>query len=165
MVTVREVKTKKDIKAFIEFPLKLYKKCDHFVPLIYSDEKKLLTSGGNTEIADSVFFLAERDGKTVGRIHGIYHKQYNKLNNAKRVRFTRFDSIDDLEVSRALFSAVENWARGLGMTEVCGPLGFSDMDREGLLIEGFEENNTFEEQYNYDYYPKLHYITNPARFQ
>ena len=155
MVTVREVKTKKDIKAFIEFPLKLYKKCDCFVPLIYSDEKKLLTSGGNTEIADSVFFLAERDGKTVGRIHGIYHKQYNKLNNAKRVRFTRFDSIDDLEVSRALFSAVENWARGLGMTEVCGPLGFSDMDREGLLIEGFEENNTFEEQYNYDYYPKL----------
>ena len=155
MVTVREVKTKKDIKAFIEFPLKLYKNCDPFVPLMYADEKKLLTSGGNTDIADSVFFLAEKDGKIVGRIHGICHKQYNQLNNAKRVRFTRFDSIDDLEVSRALFSAVENWARGLGMTEVCGPLGFSDMDREGLLIEGFEENSTFEEQYNYDYYPKL----------
>ena len=155
MVTVREVKTKKDIKAFIEFPLKLYKKCNCFVPPIYADEKKLLTSGGNNEIANSVFFLAEKDGKIVGRIHGICHKQYNELNNAKRVRFTRFDSIDDLEVSRALFSAVEDWARGIGMTEVCGPLGFSDMDREGLLIEGFEENSTFEEQYNYDYYPRL----------
>ena len=155
MITVREVKTKKDIKAFIEFPLKLYKKCNYFVPPIYADEKKLLTSGGNNEIANSVFLLAEKDGKVVGRIHGICHKQYNELNNAKRVRFTRFDSIEDLEVSRALFSAVEDWARGLGMTEVCGPLGFSDMDREGLLIEGFEENSTFEEQYNYDYYPKL----------
>ena len=155
MITVREVKTKKDIKAFIEFPLKLYKNCNSFVPPIYADEKKLLISGGNNEIANSIFFLAEKDGKVVGRIHGICHKQYNKLNNAKRVRFTRFDSIDDLEVSRALFAAVEDWARGLGMNEVCGPLGFSDMDREGLLIEGFEENSTFEEQYNYDYYPKL----------
>ena len=155
MVSVREVKSKKDIKAFIEFPLKLYKNCEYFVPLMYADEKKLLMAGGNTEIADSVFFLAEKDGKVVGRIQGICHKQYNELNNTKRVRFTRFDSIDDLEVSRALFSAIEKWARDLGMTDVCGPLGYSDMDREGLLIEGFEENSTYEEQYNYDYYPRL----------
>ena len=77
MVSVREVKSKKDIKAFIEFPLKLYKNCEYFVPLMYADEKKLLMAGGNTEIADSVFFLAEKDGKVVGRIQGICHKQYN----------------------------------------------------------------------------------------
>ncbi|MBE6667244.1 MAG: hypothetical protein E7607_02915 [Ruminococcaceae bacterium] len=155
MVTVREVKTKRDVKAFIDFPLKLYKNCEYFVPLMYADEKKLLITGGNTEIADSVFFLAEKDGKVAGRIQGICHRQFNELNDTKRVRFTRFDSIDDTEVSRALFSAVESWAHSLGMTEICGPLGYSDMDREGLLIEGFEENSTFEEQYNYDYYGKL----------
>lgn len=74
---------------------------------------------------------------------------------AKRVRFTRFDSIDDEEVASALFSAVEHWAKAKGMEEVVGPLGFSDFEREGLLIEGFEELSTFEEQYNYPYYQKL----------
>ena len=155
MITISEVKTKKDIKEFIEFPLELYKGCPYFVPLLYSDEKKLLVSGGSSDIADSVFFLARKDGKVVGRIHGILQKQFNEIHNTKRIRFTRFDAIDDIEVSRALFDAVESWGRSLGMTEICGPLGFNDMEREGLLIEGFEENSTFEEQYSYDYYPKL----------
>lgn len=155
MVTVREVKTKKDRKEFINFPLRLYKGVYSFVPPMYSDEKKLLKSGGNTPEADAIFFLAERDGRTVGRIQGIIQKQYNEIHDTKRVRFTRFDSIDDTEVSDALFAAVEDWARGCGMTELCGPLGYSDFDREGLLIEGFEENNTFEEQYNYEYYAAL----------
>ena len=155
MVTVREVKTKKDIKKFIEFPLRLYKDCEYFVPPMYSDERKLLLSGGTTKDFESVFLLAEREGKTVGRIQGILHKQYNALRNEKRVRFTRFDSIDDKDVSRALFGAVESWAKSRGMNTVCGPLGFSDLDREGLLVEGFEENSTFEEQYNYEYYGKL----------
>ena len=155
MVVIKEVKSKKDIKEFIEFPLRLYRGVYGFVPPLYSDEMKLLKSGGDKKIADSVFFLAQRDGKTVGRIQGIIQKQYNELHGAKRVRFTRFDSIDDPEVSGALFSAVEDWARGYGMEELCGPLGYSDMDREGLLIEGFEENSTFEEQYNYEYYGKL----------
>ena len=153
MVTVKQVTTKRDIKEFIEFPLRLYKACEYFVPLFYSDEKKLLTSGGPTEIADSVFFLAERDGKTVGRIHGIYHRQYNELKNEKRVRFTRFDAIDDREVSDALFRALEDWAQRMGADTLCGPLGFNDLDREGLLIEGFDEEQTFEEQYSYPYYP------------
>ena len=155
MVTVKEVKTKRDIKEFIEFPLRLYKGCEWFVPPLYGDEKKLLRAPKSTEIAESVFYLAERDGKTVGRIQGILHKQYNDLHGTKRIRFTRFDSIDDTSVSRALFSALEDWGRSFGMTELCGPLGYSDLDREGLLIEGFSENSTFEEQYNYDYYPKL----------
>ena len=151
MVTIREVKTKKDIKEFIEFPLRLYKGCEWFVPPLYGDEKKMILAGGRPDIAESVFYLAERDGKTVGRIQGILHKQYNEIHSTKRIRFTRFDSIDDTEVSGALFSALEDWGRSFGMTELCGPLGYSDLDREGLLIWGFEELATFEEQYNYEY--------------
>ena len=155
MVTVREVTTKKDVKEFIEFPLRLYKNCEYFVPPLYSDEKKLILSGGKPDIAESIFLLAERDGKTVGRIQGILQKQYNELHNERRIRFTRFDSIDDKDVSRALFKALEDWGAEKGMNTVCGPLGYSDLDREGLLIEGFEENSTFEEQYNYEYYSAL----------
>ncbi|MBE6537074.1 MAG: hypothetical protein E7673_03875 [Ruminococcaceae bacterium] len=155
MISIIEVKTKKDIKEFINFPLRLYKGCEYFVPPMYADEKKLLLSGGKSNTAESVFYLAKKDGKTVGRIQGIIQNQYNEMHNEKRVRFTRFDSIDDTEVSRALFGAVEAWAVSKGMDTVCGPLGFSDLDREGLLIEGFNENSTFEEQYSYEYYPKL----------
>ena len=155
MVTIREVKTKRDAKLFVEFPLKLYRGCEFFVPPLYADEMKLVLAGGNTEIAESVFYLAERDGKVVGRIQGIMQRQFNEINGTKRIRFTRFDSIDDTEVSRALFSALEAWGASLGMTELCGPLGYSDLDREGLLIEGFEEDSTFEEQYNYEYYGAL----------
>ena len=155
MVTVREVKTARDIKEFIEFPLRLYKKCPYFVPALYSDEKKLLRSGGCSDTAESVFFLAERDGKTVGRIQGIIQKQYNEIHSTRDARFTRFDAIDDRAVAEALFSAVEVFARERGMEKICGPLGFDDLDREGLLIEGFEENSTFEEQYNYEYYASL----------
>lgn len=155
MVEIRRVETRRDIKEFIELPLRLYKNCPQFVPPIYSDEKKLLLSGGNTDEAESVFFLALRDGKTVGRIQAILHRQYNELKNERRVRFNRFDSYNDKEISRGLFGAVESWAREKGMCDVCGPLGYSDLDREGLLIEGFDEDSTFEEQYNYPYYAEL----------
>ena len=155
MITVREVKTPRDIKEFIEFPLRLYKGVWNFTPPLYADEKKLLRDGGKPDVADSVFYLAERDGKTVGRIQGIIQKQYNEIHGVKTVRFTRFDSIDDPEVSGALFTAVSEWGKAHGMTELVGPLGYSDLDREGLLIEGFGEDSTFEEQYNYDYYPAL----------
>ena len=155
MVEVREVKTSRDIREFIELPLRMYKKCPCFVPPLYSDEKKLILSGGDKNIADSVFFLAARDGKTVGRIQGIIQKQYNHSHGVAQARFTRFDSIDDVEVASALFAAVEKWAAEQGMTEICGPLGYNDLDREGLLVEGFEEDSTFEEQYNYAYYGAL----------
>ncbi len=155
MLEIKIVESRRDVREFIEFPLRLYRGCEYFVPPMYSDEKKLLNSPRVTDIAESVFFLAVKDGKTVGRIQGILHKQYNDLKNEKRVRFNRFDSINDKEVARALFGAVEAWALERGMSDVCGPLGYSDLDREGLLIEGFEENSTFEEQYNYPYYPEL----------
>lgn len=156
MITVREVKTSRDIKEFIEFPLRIYKKCPYFVPPLYSDEKKLLLSGGNTENAESVFLLALNEkGETVGRIHGIIEKQYNKNHNTLKGRFTRFDAIDSDEVAAALFKELEKWAKSKGMTEICGPLGFNDLNREGLLVDGFSEDSTFEEQYNYEYYGKL----------
>ena len=155
MLTIKEVNTAHDIKEFIEFPLKLYKESPYFVPPLYRDEKKLISSGGNREIAESVFYLAISNGKTVGRIQGIIQKQYNDIHHTAQARFTRFDSIDDQAVANALFAAIETWAKERGMTELCGPLGYNDLDREGLLVEGFEENSTFEEQYNYAYYEKL----------
>lgn len=155
MLRIREVKSKKDIKKFIEFPLRMYRKNPHFVPPLYGDEKKLLNSGGNTDDAQSAFFLAEKNGKTVGRIHAIIQNQYNEIHNVKKMRFTRFDSLNDKEVAHALFKAAENWGKEKGMEEICGPLGFNDLDREGLLIEGFDEDCTFEEQYNFPYYAEL----------
>ena len=155
MLTIREVKTSRDIKEFIEFPLRLYKDCPYFVPPLYGDEKKLLQSGGNTEDAESLFLLATDGGKTVGRIHGIIQKEYNRAHGTSKARFTRFDCIDSIEVARALFEAAEAWAVGKGMSELCGPLGFNDLNREGLLVEGFNEDSTFEEQYNYEYYGRL----------
>ena len=155
MLTVKQVSTPHDIKEFIEFPLRLYKECPYFVPALYSDEKKLLKSSRISSIAETVFYLAIRDGETVGRIQGIIQKQYNEIHNVSKTRFTRFDSIDDSSVAEALLCAVEAWGRERGMNEICGPLGFNDLDREGLLIEGFEENSTFEEQYNYEYYARL----------
>ena len=156
MLEIREVHTKKEIKDFINFPLELYKNNPYFVPPLYMDEKKIFKKNYvYNDQAESVYYNAYMDNKMVGRISGIIQKASNLKCNQKRVRFTRFDSIDNSEVSDSLFKAVEHWAKERGMTEIVGPLGFSDLEREGLLIEGFEELSTFEEQYNYPYYQKL----------
>ncbi len=151
-----EVKTKKQRKEFVEYPLRLYKGNPYFVPPLYGDEMAMFTPKNiYYKTCDSVWFLAERDGKTVGRIQGIIQKQYNEIHGAKQVRFTRFDSEDNEETAKALFAAVEEWAKERGMVEMVGPLGYSDLEREGLLIEGFDYLATFEEQYNYAYYEGL----------
>ena len=156
MVEIREVKTKKEIKQFIELPLKMYKGNPYFVPPLYMSEKVLFKPvNPYTSSCDTVYYLAFKDGKLVGRISGIIQRDANTKWNRKRVRFTRFDSIDDQEVANALFDAVVKWAKEKGMNELVGPLGFNDLEREGLLVEGFEELATFEEQYNYPYYEKL----------
>lgn len=157
MITVKAVKTKKEQKEFLDFPLKLYKNNPYYVPPLYSDEKKIFRSDYvYLDQAEAVYFNAYDDtGKIVGRISGIIQRASNEKNNEKRVRFTRFDAIDDQRVADALFDAVEKWAKSKGMDTVCGPLGFSDLEREGLLIEGFNYLATFEEQYNYDYYQRL----------
>lgn len=153
MVEIREVKTKKEQKEFIEFPLNLYRDCPYFVPPLYGDEKKMFRKDFvYNDICESVFFNAYKDGKIVGRISGIEQKSSNSIRNQKRIRFNKFDCIEDFEVAEKLFSAVEKWALSRGMDTVCGPLGYSDLEREGLLIDGFDQLSTFEEQYNYEYY-------------
>lgn len=156
MIEIKQVKTKKDIKEFIEFPLRLYRDNPYFVPPLYGDEKALFKNKTvYDDQCETVYFIATQDGKTVGRISGILQKASNEKWQQKRVRFTRFDCIDSQEISDALFDAVEGWAKQKGMNEIVGPLGFSDLEREGLLIEGFDYMSTFEEQYNFPYYQKL----------
>lgn len=156
MLTVVEVKTKKQKREFLNFPLKLYKGNDCFVPPLYGDEKKIFRKDYfYYDTCEAVYYNAYRDGIMVGRISGILQKSSNEKRGEKRVRFTRFDCVDDQEAASALFGAVEKWALSLGMDTVCGPLGFSDLEREGLLIEGFDQLSTFEEQYNAEYYGRL----------
>ena len=156
MLVIKEVKTKEEQKQFINFPLRLYANNSCFVPPLYGDEKKMFRPDFvYNETCDIVSFLALRNNTVVGRIQGIIQKDANRKNNEKRVRFTRFDSIDSQRVAYALFKAVEDWAIAKGMDTACGPLGFSDLEREGLLIDGFDQLSTFEEQYNDPYYAAL----------
>ena len=155
-ITVKKVSTKKEQKDFLTFPLKLYKNNEYFVPPLYSDEKKIFSKKYfYLKTCESVCFNAYKDNKIIGRINAIIQKESNRIHNEKRVRFIRFDSIDDKNVSKALFKEVEKWALEKGMDTVVGPLGFSDLEREGLLIHGFDQMATFEEQYNYSYYQNL----------
>ena len=156
MIEVIEVATKKQQKEFLDFPLKLYKKNPYFVPPLYADEKAIFKSNYHYyEVSEAKYYLAYKDGKVAGRISAILQKSSNEKWNQKRVRFTRFDCIDDQEVADALFLKVEQYAKEKQMEEIVGPLGFSDLEREGLLIEGFDYLSTYEEQYNYSYYQKL----------
>lgn len=156
MLEIIEVKTRKQRKEFVEYPLRLYKGNPYFVPPLYGDEMSMFTDKNvYSKTCDSVYYLAQRDGKTVGRIQGIVQKQYNEINGTKQVRFSRFDCENNEETAKALFDTVETWGRAQGMDTMIGPSGFSDQEREGLLIEGFDYLSTFEEQYNYEYYANL----------
>lgn len=158
MVEIKKAITKKDIKAFVNFQPQLYKGNKYYVPPLLCDEINILTPGKSpylVEDADLQCFLAYKNGKLVGRGAGIIQHQYNKKHNCKRARFSRLDFIDDQEVATALITAIENWAKEKGMDTIHGPLGFNDLERQGLQIEGFDYLSTFEMQYNYPYYQKL----------
>ncbi len=153
MIRVEEVRTRKQRKEFLDFPLRLYRDNPCFVPPLYGDEKKIFRDDYvYSDTCDSVFFLATDGEKTVGRISGIIQRASNEKTGERRCRFIRFDTIDDPAVTAALFGALEKWAAEKGMDTVCGPLGYSDLEREGLLVEGFDRLSTFEEQYNAEYY-------------
>ena len=153
MIEVKEAVTRRQQKEFLEFPNILYRGCPYYVPPLYLDERKIFHSDYiYYDTSEAVYFNAYRDGVMAGRISGILQRSSNEKWGQKRVRFIRFDVINDFEVARALFDAVEKWAKEKGMEEVVGPLGFSDLEREGLLIEGFDQMSTFEEAYNYEYY-------------
>ena len=156
MIEIREVNTSRERRRFLEFPNKLYRGCPYYVPPLYLDEKKIFSRNYvYNDTCEAVYYNAYRDGKMVGRISGILQRSSNEKWGQKRVRFTRFDVEEDFEAARELFAAVEKWALSLGMEEVVGPLGFSDLEREALLIEGFDQMSTFEEAYNYEYYGKF----------
>jgi len=157
MIKIEEVKTKKQQKQFVDFPTKLYKNCINYVHPLRCDEMNLFNRKKNVSYddCDAIYFLAYKDKQIVGRIAGIIQKLYNQKTGEARVRFTRFDAINDQKVANALFKAVEDWAKTNKMNAVHGPLGFNDLDREGLLIGGFDHMSTFEEQYNFPYYQTL----------
>lgn len=154
MVEVREAITAKEKKAFVKFPLELYKSCPQFVPFLLSDELDNFNPKKNPayDFCEAKMFLAYRDGKVVGRIGAIISHAANEKLGTSRIRFTRVDFIDDYEVSKALFDTVIAWGQSKGLQEIHGPMGFSDLDQEGMLIEGFDEDNNFITIYNYAYY-------------
>lgn len=153
MIEVKNVVSRRQRREFIDFPIRLYKDNPCYVPALYMDEIKMFRKDYlYYDTSEAVYFNAYKDGKIAGRISGILQHSSNDKWGQKRVRFNRFDVIDDFEVAKALFKAVEDWAISKGMEEVVGPLGFSDLEREGLLIEGFDQPSTFEEAYNAPYY-------------
>lgn len=154
MVEVREVVSKADLRGFVRFPNEMYKDVPQYIPPFISDELEDWDRKKNPAFSycDAKCFLAWRDGKIVGRIAAIRSRKANEKWNTKRMRFTLVDFIDDFEVSSALFRAVEDYARELDCNEIHGPLGFTDMDREGMLVDGFDQKGMFITYYNHPYY-------------
>ena len=155
-VEIKRVADRKGLEAFIQFHYDLYRDNAYAVPHLRSDEVRTLSKETNAafDFCEAEYFLAMRDGKVVGRVAGIINHRANGKWNQKRVRFGWIDFVDDIQVSEALLKAVEDWGREKGMAEVVGPLGFTDMDPEGMLIWGFEELGTQFTIYNYPYYPE-----------
>ena len=154
MVEIRKVSTKRELKQFIQFFYDLYRDCDKAVPYLFFDEMATLQRDKNPsfECCEADYFLAYKDGKIVGRVAAIINRRANEQWKVQQVRFGWFDFIDDDEVSKALLDTVAQWGRERGMTEMAGPLGFIDTDREGMLVEGYDELTTMYINYNYPYY-------------
>ncbi|MGI6085297.1 MAG: hypothetical protein ACOYIF_07600 [Acetivibrionales bacterium] len=156
MVQIIQVRDKRQFDKFIKFPFELYRNNPYWVPPLIADEKFTLDKNKNPafEFSDAELWLAYKDGKIVGRIAGIISHSYIKKWGKRYARFGWIDFTDDPEVSKALLDTVESWARENGMEGVHGPLGFCDLDKQGMLIEGFEELGTYITIYNYPYYMK-----------
>lgn len=154
-LSIEEISSKRDLKRFISFPLSLYRGNRCYVPPLNFDEMNTLRRDRNPafEYCTASYWMARKDGKPVGRIAGIINNRFNELWGKRQARFGWVDFVDDPEVSAALFHIVEAWARQQGMAAIHGPLGFTDMDREGMLVEGFAELGTLATIYNFPYYP------------
>lgn len=153
-IQIKQVLNKRDLKKWVNFPNKLYKKVSAYVPFLFIDEMDTFTKKKNPahEFCDTKLFLAYKDGKIAGRIAGLINHAANKKWGTNAIRFTRFDFIDDYEVSKALFDEVVKWGKEQGLTSAMGPIGFTDMDHEGMLVEGFDEFNMSITFYNHPYY-------------
>ncbi|MCQ2146553.1 MAG: N-acetyltransferase [Bacteroidales bacterium] len=153
-VEIIQAVTKCQLKTFCEYPNKLYKGNPYYVPTLVADDYKTFSKKHNAayEFCDAAYFLAYKDGEVVGRVAAILNTRANETWNKNEVRFGWIDFIDDEEVSSALIGAVESWAKERGLTSIEGPLGFTDFDTEGMLVEGFEELGTMITFYNHPYY-------------
>lgn len=153
-VTIKTVRTQAELRTFVKFPLKLYKDCPYYVPSLFLDEMATLNPGKNpmSKYAQLEKYLAYKDGKVVGRVAAIVNDIANRDWNQREVRFGWMDFIDDREVSRALIEAVIAFGRQHGMTRISGPLGFTDFDSEGCVVEGFDSISSFALKFNYPYY-------------
>ncbi len=154
MAAIIEVKTRRDWNRFFSFPLDLYKDNPNYIPTLTYDEKWNFNPKKNPayEYAETIAFLAVEEGKVVGRIAGLINHKLNGMKEMKQARFTRFDVIDDIEISQALTDKVIEWANEKGMDTLIGPIGFSDLDKQGLLVDGFDEKGMFITLYNHPYY-------------
>ncbi len=155
-IHISVVTTKKELKAFVRFNYELYKDCPYAVPDFLEDTLDTFNPRKNPafRFCEAAFFLARRDGKIVGRVAAIINHRANETWEQKHVRFGWIDFIDDIEVSRKLLEAVEAWGRERGMNHIVGPLGFTDMDLEGMLTDGYDQLSTMNSIYNYPYYPE-----------
>ena len=157
-VEIREIQpTKRNLLKFVHFPIDtLYRDSEYFVPPLVTDELNTLRPDKNPafDFCEAVYYLAYRDGKIVGRVAGIINHVVNERSNKKEARFSYIDFIDDAEVVDALIDAVTRWGKSKGMEHLTGPLSFTDMDPEGMLIEGYDRVGTSGGIYNYPYYPK-----------
>ncbi len=155
-ISIRKVSSRKDLRKFVDFHYDLYRGNAYDAPPLFSDEMKTLSKDKNAafEFCEAEYYLAYRDDVLVGRVAAIINHRANEKWGRKSVRFGWIDFVDDLEVSGALLGAVEEYGRAHGMTEVVGPLGFTDFDPEGMLTWGFDELGTMATLYNYPYYPE-----------
>lgn len=153
-VSIKTVETKAQLKAFVKFPLELYKDCPYYIPNIYVDDMSALDMAKNPmgKYCKTRKFLAYKDGQLVGRCIAIINEIANRDWNHAEVRFGWMDFIDDKEVSKALIEAVIAFGKEYGMTQISGPLGFTDFDSEGCVVEGFDDISSFALKYNYPYY-------------
>lgn len=156
LIEIKKVENKKDLKTFIDFHYDLYEGNEYDVPNLFSDEMNTLSKDKNAafEFCEAEYYLAYKDGKLAGRVAAIINHKANNKWGKKSVRFGWIDFIDDREVSKALLDAVEKYGREKGMEDVVGPLGFTDMDPEGMLVWGFDQLGTMPTIYNYAYYPE-----------
>ena len=156
MIEIVEAKTHSQMKKFAKFPCDLYSGNPYYVPSLRGDDVNMANpkKNYNAQYCDIKCFLAYKNGEIVGRIAGIIHKKSNEIHHQKQIRISRFDFIDDLEVSGKLLEAVAEFGREHGMTVMSGPWGFNDTDREGMLTDGFDRRATYATNYNFPYYPE-----------
>lgn len=159
-LSIKEVSSKKELKEFVNFADRLYKGNEYHVPALHNDELNTLSKEKNVafDFCKAKYWLALRDGQTVGRVAGIINCNYNKSRDSKHVRFGWLEFEDDEEILNLLLETVEKWGREENMEQITGPLGFSSFDASGILVEGFDELPTSVGHYNYPYYPE--YIEN-----